>query len=575
VGGTNLAATAADSRDFYAMAGILALAGAGGLLASRLRQPVLVAYIIVGIAVGPFGTGWVSPGEQLEVLARLGIAVLLFLVGLKLDVHLIRQTGPVALATGLGQIVFTSVVGFLIALLLGLEPVTALYVAIALTFSSTIIIVKLLSDKRELEELHGRIAIGFLIVQDIVVIALMIGLTAFGSRRTQSLPAEVAWTLGKGGILLAGTVVAARVVLPRVLAAASRSSEVLMLAGVAWAVALAAASDALGFSTEIGAFIAGVAVASTPFREAMSARLVSLRDFLLLFFFLDLGATLEFAEISAQAVTAAVLSLFVLVGNPVIVMIIMGVMRYPARVSFLAGLTVAQISEFSLILAALGYSLGHIDRSTLGLVTLVGLVTISASTYLILSSKPLYARLASVLAVFERARTRAPPVRTPDPVDVLVMGLGRLGGTVAARLTEAGLRVLGVDFDPEAVARWQRDGGGALLGDVESGDLLDALPLEHARWVVCTIPEPLAGRALLHELRARGYRGAVALTATNGRDHAQLRDAGADVVLYPQDTAAEVLAARITAPSGYPSTARLEPREGEDAILPVDDITER
>ena len=571
---TNLAATAADGRDFYAMAGILALAGAGGLLASRLRQPVLVAYIVVGIAVGPFGTGWVNPGEQLEVLARLGIAVLLFLVGLKLDVHLIRQTGPVALATGLGQIVFTSVVGFVIALLLGLEPVTAGYVAVALTFSSTIIIVKLLSDKRELEELHGRIAIGFLIVQDIVVIAMMIGITAVGSRRTQGLAAEVAWTVGKGVLLLVGAAVAARVVLPRVLSAASRSSEVLMLAGVAWAVALAAGSDAMGFSSEIGAFIAGIAVASTPFREAMSARLVSLRDFLLLFFFLDLGATLEFAEISTQAVSAAVLSLFVLVGNPLIVMVIMGLMRYPARVSFLAGLTVAQISEFSLILAALGYSLGHIDRSTLGLVTLVGLVTISASTYLILSSKPLYARLAPALAVFERARTRTPPIPSAHPVDVLVIGLGRLGGTVARRLSDAGIEVLGVDFDPEAVGRWQRSGGRALLGDVESVDLLDALPLERVRWVVCTVPEPLLGRALLHELRARGYTGAVALTAANDRDRAGLRDAGADVVLYPQADAAEVLASLVVPSLRRASPAGPEPGQGEDTVLPVDDVAE-
>jgi len=159
---------------------ILGLAVLGGVLAQQLRQPLIVAFIGVGILLGPSGFSLVEQRTEIELFARLGIALLLFVVGLKLDLHIIRSVGPVALASGLGQVLFTSALGYVIALGLGMSSVTALYVAVALTFSSTIIIVKLLSDKREVDSLHGRIAVGFLIVQDIVVVLVMIGLTAYG-----------------------------------------------------------------------------------------------------------------------------------------------------------------------------------------------------------------------------------------------------------------------------------------------------------------------------------------------------------------------------------------------------------
>lgn len=313
-----------------------------------------------------------------------------------------------------------------------------------------------------------------------------------------------------------------------------------MLLSVAWAVGVASISDWLGFGTEIGAFLAGVSLASTTYREAVGARLVSLRDFLLLFFFLDLGARLDFTDAGGQVLAAVVLSLFVLIGNPLIVIIIMGAMRYPVRVSFLAGLTVAQISEFSLILAALGLGLGHIDNSTVGLITIIGLVTISLSTYLILYSKQIYHRLAPVLSVFERQATR----RLPDDgllthnVDVIIYGLGRYGGEIVDRLRGCDCAVLAVDFDPHATAEWNAAGIEAIFGDAEDLDLLESLPLEPARWVISTIPAADVNLALLHGIRNSRFRGRVALTAHNRHDVARLRASGADVVLEPFSIAA-------------------------------------
>jgi predicted Kef-type K+ transport protein len=523
-----------ELQDFWLFAAVLAIAAAAGLVATRLKQPLIVAFIAVGILVGPAGTGWVADQDVIELLAGVGIAVLLFLVGLRLDLHLIRTTGPVALATGLGQVLFTSVIGYLIALALGMPPVTALYVAVALTFSSTIIIVKLLSDKREIEQLHGRIAVGFLIVQDIVVVLVMIGLTAFGQEAGDNVPLEVATVLAKGLGLLLGIGLLMRYVLPWLLPHIARSQELLVLFGVAYAVSVAAASDWLGFSSEVGAFLAGFSLASTPYRDALGARLVSLRDFMLLFFFLHLGSNLEFADATDQIIDALILSAFVLIGNPLIVVVIMAAMRYPVRVGFLAGLTVAQISEFSLILAALGLSLGHITNATVGLVTVVGLITIGASTYLILYSHQIYERIKRWLRVFEWTESRKVALDDSESdVDVILYGLGRFGGRMADQLSSAGFRVLAVDFDPEQVAANRRHGVAAVFGSAEDVHFLESLPLASARYVVSTIPIPETNMALLAALQHHDYQGKVAVTAHHAHESEQLRAAGADMVLEP------------------------------------------
>ncbi|MEW6332549.1 MAG: cation:proton antiporter family protein [Pseudomonadota bacterium] len=529
---------------FYEITALLLLAAAAGFVALKLRQPLIVAFIAVGIVVGPAGLRWVTARDQVDLLATLGIALLLFVVGLKLDLHLIRSMGTVALATGLGQVLFTSVIGYFIALALGLDHVPAIYVAVALTFSSTIIIVKLLSDKREIDSLHGRIAVGFLIVQDIVVVLAMIALSAYGVAGGAKTGAgyEMLMVAVKGLGLLAAIGVFMRWGLPGLVHQLARSPEMLVLFGIAWAVALAALGDALGFSKEVGAFLAGVSLASTPYREALSARLVSLRDFLLLFFFINLGAQLDLQLLGAQLLPAVVLSLFVLIGNPLIVMVIMGAMGYRKRTGFLAGLTVAQISEFSLILGALGVSLGHIDHDILGLITLVGLVTIGLSTYMILYSHSLYERFAQRLGAFERRvpyRELALENGAPPPAaDVILFGLGRYGDNLARELRHRGASVFGADFDPQAIRAWREAGQPAQYGDAEDPEFPGTLPLAQARWVVCTVPSRDVGLALLHALRTHGFRGRIALTAHSEVDAALLREKGADIVLLPFTDAA-------------------------------------
>lgn len=456
---------------FYEIAALLVLAAGVGFVGLMLRQPLIVSFIAVGILAGPSVFGIARSDAQIDLLAELGIAVLLFLVGLKLDFNLVRTLGPVALVTGLGQVLFTTVFGFLIALALGLDALTAIYVAIALTFSSTIIIVKLLSDKREIDALHGRIALGFLIVQDVVVVIAMISLSAIGvggASDGEGAAADVVRVLGYGLAMLAFVVVFIRYVANPLVERLSRAPELLVSFAIGWAALLAAVGHYLGFGKELGGLLAGVSLASTPFREAIAARLASLRDFLLLFFFIALGASLDLSVLGASVGSAIVLSLFVLIGNPLIVLSIMGAMGYRKRTGFLAGLTVAQISEFSLIFMAMGVTIGHVNEEALGLVTLVGLVTIAASTYMITFSHQLFAVFEPVLGVFERRRAAAEPdagAETAQPHDVILFGLGRYGIGIAAALQNQGMRILGVDFSPGAVRYARAQGYDVVFGD--------------------------------------------------------------------------------------------------------------
>ncbi len=544
---------------FHEVAWLLLGAAAVGLLGSALRQPMIVSFIAAGILAAAFVDHSPETATQIRFLAELGVALLLFLVGLKLDWRLVRTLGPVALATGLGQVAFTAGIGFPIGLVLGLDWLTSFYVAVALTFSSTIIVVKLLSDKRELETLHGRIALGFLIVQDIVVVIAMVALSTIGIGSGQAESGGSAKLLAVGASLLgvtAALVLFVRYVADPLMARLARSPELLVIASIGWAATAAAIGDAVGLGKELGGLAAGISIGSTAYRDMVAARLSALRDFLLLFFFLSIGASLDLSTLDQNIPRAIVFSLFVLIGNPLIVILIMAWMGYRARTGFLAGLTVAQISEFSLVFMAMGLSLGHVDQSAVGLVTLVGLVTIALSVYMITYSQPLYLLCSPLLRPldfgFWREAAAGKDDERPD-VDVIIFGLGRFGGQLLTRLEDAGYGVLGIDLDPERIKHFSSKGYQVRFGDVAEQEFWVELPLTQARWVVLSVPydtilltetDPRSG--LLAAIRSHQFGGRVAIAARSDGEARRLQEGGGvDLVLYPFDDAATSAAKQI------------------------------
>ncbi|CAM4294367.1 cation:proton antiporter [Gillisia limnaea] len=528
---------------FFEIALILFLAAVLGALGQFLRQPLIVMFIALGIIVGPSVLDIVKSTEYIHLLAEIGIAILLFIVGLNLDLRIIKSVGKIALLTGLGQVFFTSLIGYFIAISLGFSNLHSFYIAVGLTFSSTIIIIKLLSDKKEIDSLHGQIAIGFLIVQDIVVILVMIVLSALGQNSDASLAYAIVKTLLAGGILFSITLIAMKWVIPSLSFFLAKSQEMLILFAIAWAVTLAAAGELMGFSGEVGAFLAGVSLASSQFKEAISGRLISLRDFMLIFFFVNLGANLDLSIIGSQVTPALLFSAFVLIGNPIIVLIIMGVMGYRKRTAFLAGLTVAQISEFSLIFAGLGLSIGHINDEILALITLVGLITIGLSTYLILYSHQIYKVIAPVLGIFEKKNPNKEiemNTLNSNRYELIIFGLGRFGGKLAKLLEEhTQVRFLGVDFDPTVVKNFQKKNSSIVYGDIEDPELLERVPFQNVENVISTVSDIDHSMYLIKTLKGMGYKGKIYLTAIHEKDFKALNELGAYRVLLPHQMAAE------------------------------------
>lgn len=557
---------------FTEIASLLVMAAVIGFIGLLLRQPLIVSFIVVGLISGPSVLDIVHSEEQIHLLSELGIAILLFLVGIKLDVKLIRSIGGVSVLTGLGQVIFTSVIGYFIGLAIGLDHITSIYVAVALTFSSTIIIVKLLTDKREIDSLHGQIALGFLIVQDLVVVVAMIVLAAIGIGSGQGGEQDTSMLhVAFSGIgLVLFVVVFVRYIANPLSERLAKTPELLLIYAIAQATMFAAIGDLLGLGMEVGGLLAGVALASTPYRESIAARLGPLRDFLLLFFFIALGATLDLSLLGSHLSGAVIFSLFVLIGNPLIVLVIMGAMGYRKRTGFLAGLTVAQISEFSLIFVAMGISLGHMQQDILGLVTLVGIVTIGISTYMITYSHQLYTLFEPLLGIFERRGT--PREQSSDHYaqgnyQVIILGLGRLGTAIALGLRDKGIKVLGLDFNPTAIKQWNSLGLATEYGDVTDAEFVTELPLRQAQWIVSTIPQHHTGltledtrKTVIQLTRTTGFKGKLALVSQSKIDSEELKLLGVDLVLEPFQDAAkratELLLDGMNLHTGQPAKVR-------------------
>ena len=532
---------------FADVAVILLVSAVAGAIAARLHQPLVVAFVFVGVVVGPSVLGIVQPGGALELPAELGVALLLFVVGLRLDLHVVRALGSVALVTGIVQVTVVAAAGLLLALAFGMGLVPALYVGIGLAFSSTIVVVKLLSDRKEIDELHGRLAVGILIVQDLLVVLVLIGVTTAGEEGG-SLVEGIVSVAFRSLVFLAVLAALTRWVLGPVVHALAHESDLLLISALAWALALAAVGEEVGLGHEVGAFVAGVSLAWTPYRDAIASRLVTVRDVLLLFFFINLGAQLEPGDAMAELPVALLLAAFVLVAKPLLVAVLLVWQRYRSRVALETGLSLAQISEFSLILAALGLSLGHIETETATLLTVTALLTIAASSYLILNSEALARRLALRLEPLEREEPRDEPELGPDELpEVVLFGLGRFGEGIATGLRERDVRVLGVDFDPIALSRWAEGGIDVFYGDAEDPELAGILPLPESGWVVSTMRRVDANLALLASLDQHGYEGKRAVAAHSRIDAERLKEAGADEVFLPYVSAAKEVVEFVTA----------------------------
>lgn len=509
---------------------IIVIATAVAAIMRLLKQPLIIGHIITGLIVGPYLLNLMQSHAVIDVFAEIGIALLLFIVGLGLNPKLIKEVGAVSLVTGLGQVLFTSLIGFFIARGLGFATIPAVYIAIALTFSSTIIIVKLLSDKQGLQKLYGKIALGFLLVQDIVATFILIGVSAMASG--DSLTHIVSTVALQGVALLAIASLISIYILPHLGHFFAKSQEFLFLFSTAWGLGLATLFHVFGFSIEIGALVAGVTLSLSPYHTEISAKMRPLRDFFIVLFFILLGSKMVLGNLAVILVPTIVLSLFILIGNPLIVVILMGLLGYNKRTGFLAGLTVAQISEFSLILIMLAVRLGHVDEIVLSLTTFVGLITIAGSTYLIMYAEKIYPYVAPMLALFERQQPKREKTAT-QRYDIILFGHNRVGYDFLHAFEKIKKKYLVVDFDPAVIKHLQNKGVACLYGDAEDTELLDELQLEKVKMVVSTIPETETNLLLVKKTKEANPKALPVVIAHSIEAAEELYQAGAAYVILP------------------------------------------
>lgn len=532
---------------YFEISLLLGLATLLAIVFRWAKQPPILSYILAGLILGPLNLVQHEGQLTIEFFAEIGITLLLFLLGLELKLSELRFVGKVAVLTGIGQIVFTSVIGFLISLLLGLEALSALYVAIALTFSSTIIIVKLLSDKKELGTLHGKIAVGMLLIQDfvaIIALVLLSGLTGLGAD-AQSPFIEVLVTVFKAIVMLVVMLLASRLVFPKLIHSLANSHEILFVFTLAWAFGIAtiASSPIVGLSIEIGGFLAGLALANSIESFQIITKIRPLRDFFIVLFFINLGMGLQIDNLQAILPMALIFSIFVLIGNPLIVMLLMKMLGYQKQTSFKTGLTVAQISEFSLIVIYMAQRLGHVSDDIVSLVTLVGIITFVLSTYAILGSDYLYRIFSPYLGIFEPLKKNRGTQETVNNLSkhIVVVGANRIGMSIAHKLRKIEQPLIVIDYDPN-IDKTLSDAGIAFLsGDIADSEVQEQAALTKAEVIVSTVPSVEDNILFITRLRKQGSKAKIIVSVHRSQYAEVLYSVGADYIIYPYSYIGNIL----------------------------------
>lgn len=522
---------------------LLAIGLVISIIMRTLKQPLIVGHIFTGMLVGPVALGFVNDTETIELLGKFGITLLLFIVGLGLNPKVIKEVGKTAIITGVGQVFFTTAIGYVIVKALGYDTVTSLYISIALAFSSTIIILKLLNDKKEQNKLYGKIAIGFLLVQDIIAtFALLVASASKGSGLN---------VIDFGILVLKGFaaalvlyIIATHIIKPAT-TFLSKSQELLFLFAIAWGFGIATIFKYIGFSLEIGALFAGVALASMTYAQEVSSRLRPLRDFFIIVFFISLGAGLNFGDIQSVIWQALGLSAFVLLGNPLIVILLMGLLGYTKKNSFKAGLAVAQISEFSLIFIAVGLENGQISEKVVSLVTLVGIITIAISSYMIIYSDSLFRYCEKYLTMFERNKARYEQKESRNRYELVLFGYQRGGHEFVKVFKALKKKYVVIDYDPVAIDDLERHHIDYLYGDATDIELLEEVGLDNAKMVVSTITDHETNKFLVSLVERINPKAVIITHADTVEEAAELYEMGAGYVMMPHYIGSEKIGAFI------------------------------
>lgn len=530
-----------ESTIFLQLAAVLAVAAGVSIIMRILRQPLIIGYILSGIICGPSLLNLIHDHEAFESFSQIGIALLLFIVGLGLNVAVIRSTGKPVFMVFMLNLIFVGAAGYGFSQLFGFTSTESMLAGLALVFSSTIVVIKSLVDKREQHRLYGQIAIGVLLIEDIAATVTLVILAAAKNGGGS----EELFALAGKGILLAGMMTfVGWYVMSRLAKFFAGNQEFLFTFAIAWAFSIAAVFELAGFSLEVGALFAGVSLASLPYAQEISTRLKPLRDFFLLLLFISLGSTITLNNISSAFIPAIVFALIALIVKPLCVSVGLGLLRYTKQTGFKVAAHLSQTSEFSIIMLTLAAAEGLIRDDLVGIMTLTTFITIAVSTYFMKYDDELSRVSARFLSLFERQNAIAETHKAPQ-YKLALFGYHRGGHEFVNTFRDMHKRYIVIDYDPEVIETLERQHITHVYGDATDYELLDELGIGKAELVVSILPGHTTNRELLKYYLQHNPDGIFICHATDYDGAADLYEHGASYVMLPHFIGSEKMSAFI------------------------------
>jgi Kef-type K+ transport system membrane component KefB len=535
-------------------------------IAKALKQPLILAYLLAGLVIGPeIGFAWVKDEETIELISEIGLILLLFIIGLEIDLKKLLGAGRTLLVTSISQFLLCVAMGIGLAIFMGFTPHSDnfdwLYLAVTLALSSTLIVVKLLYDKFELTTLPGRITLGVLVCQDIWAIAFLALQPNLHDPRFETLLESFI----KGAGLVFMTLAISRYALPRFFSFVAKIPELLLIAALAWCFLVSGAADWLGLSREMGALIAGVSMSTFPYNIDVITKVINIRDFFVTLFFVALG--MKIPHPTMTIVTAAIgMSLFVLVSRLLAVFPVLYFLGNGLRASLISSINLAQMSEFSLVIASLGLTLKHISSELVGTLTFVFAITSVLSTYLIAYNHEIQRQLARLLEKIGLATgedsAAADVAEQEEANSIVFLGCFREASSIlhemelqskAANGQGVFGQILVIDFNPVVLQELKRRGIKCLYGDVAHMDTLHHVHIQSAKIIACTISDAIlrgtTNLRLLRQARRLCPNAQVIAAADNISVAIELYEEGADFVyiarLHSARQMAELIASAV------------------------------
>ena len=488
---------------------------------------------MAGILIGPAVFGLIKSQSLISTLSELGIAFLLFFIGLEFDISRIKKLKPVVFLVGALQVILITIIGTLVASI-WFNIHTSLYLGAIAAFSSTMIVVKLILDKKEIDNLHGRIILSILLVQDIFAILFLPFLASKGTSIGIPYLIELILLII---ILFLFVFLLQRHILHRIMRLIAENTEFLFIGSLAICFIFLGIAYFLNLPLAIGGFLVGLAIASQPYHIEVAGKIKPLKDFFAVLFFVSLGSQLIFSSLNSTILIflLAMLILVVLI-KPIITFLLLKAFRYSNRVSVLTSASLAQISEFSLVLAAQGLLLGHLSQDIFNGVILLSIFTIIITGYIIKYDETVFGFFSKTLMPLERLTSKEDLERVPSKLSdhTILFGADRMGAKITELYEHNKNKLIIVDFNPEIVKSFLHKGFNCVYGDYGNQEVLEILQMHKAKQVISTIPSVSENILVIDLVRSMNPKATIIVTARSVSEATTLYQGGADFVVLPE-----------------------------------------